>query len=856
MNNFSCTFKAFRHGVIYFAIFGLVVAPAGAPLAQSEHRATALEEVVVTAQKREESLQDAPISLAVFGTEALETIGVSEVGNVAEYVPNLSIRKQTSSDDNYGIGIRGVVENETSLLVDPRVGVYVDGIYLGRPTGMAFDINDLERLEVLRGPQGTLYGRNTIGGAINIITAMPDGEFSFKQKLATGEDGLFESRTSVNLETISLQGFGDLLASFTYLTREEDGYIRNAADGQSIGDNEAEAFRVALRWEYSDTLFVDYRYDNSERDNYPDVSQLSHVRPGHVALGGPTFAQANLEADSDRKSVIDKYFARSSAYDGSTSDIEGHSVVVEWDTGEWGVFKSITGYREWDSATDTTDFGSWAFTKDDDDAKLQKIWIFNPALANPSQGIAGLYDQASDVIPAGGSLAVSLFRATRDSQQEQFSQEFQLVGDAMGGALEYTVGLFYFEEESQEVNPQFFTLPTTTSGVPATLFQGGSLPGAGNEVYLGLPNFAYGQDVTSQGLYGQVSYQLSDNLKGTFGLRYTEDEKEAYVENTPVAIDYGLAGLNPALKACRETGASATPNQGCARGGGNESWDNISGFVNFSYDLSELFTGYVTVSNGYTSGGFNARSSLTGVSEPYDEETLTNYEAGWKFESADRRMRLNGAVFHMEYEDRQISQFEAGSGGASSKISNAGEQVQKGLEMELTMILNEGWTLQASYGYLDADFEKFVTGVVNRETGFPEFDDMGNALIADVASTAIVPFAPKHTAAVQLSYDFEPLPMGDLSVWVGASYSESLVYHPQLVLYDGTDQYYMFNARLDLDINTSASGLPGELKASLWADNITEEEIRGWGIDFGGLGFAVNTYLNVRSYGGSLVYNY
>ena len=848
---------SFRQGFVYFAIFGLVVAPTGAPLAQSERRATSLEEVVVTAQKREESLQDAPISLSVFGEDALEDIGVSEFGQVAEFTPNLSIRKQPASMDNYGIGIRGVVAGETSLIVDPRVGVYIDGIYLGRSTGMAFDINDLERIEVLRGPQGTLYGRNTIGGAINIVTAQPDGEFNFKQKLSMGQGGLFESRTSVELDAVDMGAYGRLLSSFTYLLNEHDGLVENSADGRLFGESEAEALRVALRWEYGDALTVDYRFDMSERDNYPDVSQITHVR-GSRQLGGPISRAAIDDADSDRRSVITKYIGRSSDNDGSYSDIEGHSLIVEWDTGAWGVLKSITGMREWDHGTDTTDFGSWQFTSAQLDGKLWRL----DALGQLETAPAGPYP---------------LFDAELFAEQEQFSQEFQLVGDMMGGDLEYTLGVFYFEEEVIKDNPQRFTLVAPFSGLhdigvtipPEWGAAVGTVPaGMGHDVLLTAPFFHYGQDVESQGLYGQIRWQMSDRSHWTFGLRYTEEEKDAFLENAPTPqtdlVGGVLAGdikadINAALCQGPGAAASAMSMKACARVESDNSWDNLQGFVNFSYDLSDYINVYLTASSGYGSGGFNARTSLNKFSDPYDEETLENLEIGWKYQSDDNRTRFNGAAFLMQYKDRQIDQFGADSGGASSFISNAGEQLQRGVEFELTRIINEGLRMSLTYSYLDVDFESFRTGVFDPVTGFPVLDENFEAVTADLATSeeyaATATHSPKHTASLQLNYDFETLPIGDLSFWLGASYSTNIVYHPQLNLYDATGEYMLINLRLTLDVETGGA-VPGDLQASFWAKNIRDKEVRGWGIDFGALGFTVNTYEDVGSLGFDLVWNY
>ena len=146
----------------------------------SSLNAQSLDEIIVTAQKREESIQDTPISMAAFGSEDLEQMGVVEIGNVSDYLVNVQIDKQSGSVDNYGYNIRGVGAFETNLLNDSAVGVYLDGVYISRSTSTAYDVVDLERIEVLRGPQGTLYGRNTIGGAINLITKKPSEDFGVK----------------------------------------------------------------------------------------------------------------------------------------------------------------------------------------------------------------------------------------------------------------------------------------------------------------------------------------------------------------------------------------------------------------------------------------------------------------------------------------------------------------------------------------------------------------------------------------------------------------------------------------------------------------------------------------------------
>jgi iron complex outermembrane receptor protein len=766
-----------------------------------------LEEIIVTAQKRSESLQDTPISIAAFDQAELTDMGIFEPGQVAEYTPNLDISRQPSSNDNYGFSIRGVGTGETSLLNENTVGMYLDGVYIARSTGSVFDIVDLERIEVLRGPQGTLYGRNTIGGAINLITEKPREEFAFQQKLTAGNRDFFRSTT-----TLDTGKLGDMFsAKLTYNYNEKDGLVNNIYHSQKLGEQESNAYRIALRLEPGDNFTADYTYDNSEREGNSAMSQLVATRPPMNQIGGAIMAQATAYADPDRLSGLPLYFADGKS---SFSDVEMHTLTLEWNVNDNITAKYIGGYREWDSGTQDTDFGSF-----------------------PSDGASVIEGFTGTYVPAGEM--VSLFHAVRESDNEQTTHELQLLGDAFDQRFQYTLGLYYFEEESNEDNPQRPTLPAEFIGGGADQLTKSFLcvdptfsnPFAciGKDLRLPWSTFQYGSDNESVAAYGQFTYSATDALDITVGIRYTEDDKKAYLVNSNIGPQTNTA---------------------------DDSWDNTSGSLTLNYAWNDDVRTYATVSTGYRSGGFGARvNSAEDFDDGFDEETVTNYEIGLKSEWMDSRVRLNGAVFYMEYDDQQVNSFKAGAGGASSVVLNAGEAEIKGMELELTALLTDGLRLIFNYGYIDAEYNEFITQRLDPVTALPDPSPDADPVTGneDISDVAVVARTPENTASAILSYDFQPFSWGQLSARVEANYRDEMTFHDQLNLYDSTDDQTLVNARVTL---SEMEVLGGNLMLSAWGRNLTDEEYREWGIDFTTLGFAINSFKEKRSYGVDLVYRY
>jgi len=360
-----------------------------------------VERLVVTARKREENLQEVPLAVTGFSEEMLEGLGVSQTDDVVALAPNLYLTQTPGSAANIGVSIRGIGGAEPLLTRDTGVALYVDGAYIARTSGAVFDLVDLERVEVLRGPQGTLYGRNATGGAVNYISRRPGEEFGFQQTLSYGNYDYWLTRTSVDTGEIADTG---LKSTLTYLAKSREGWVndRNSSDDTDPGAFNVDAFRVALGWDPIEDFSAFYTFDYSALAGQDTLFQLTEVR-GDVAADFP-----GLEVDEDRLMLVNQDF-----HDTSTHRIAGHNLTLDFD---WGItnLKTITTYREWDNTEEGTELDG-------------------------------------NALPGG----IQLFSAMNERHQNQFSQEIQLYGP-VGERLDYVSGFYYFRESFDEVNPQSF----------------------------------------------------------------------------------------------------------------------------------------------------------------------------------------------------------------------------------------------------------------------------------------------------------------------------------------------------------------------------------------------------------------
>lgn len=439
-------------------------------MAQAENEAQAgeLETITVTARKQTENIQTTPISITAFSAQRLEAQGITQINRIQDFTPNLTFANIPSNSgiaSNAAVYIRGIGQNDFAPTVEPGVGIYIDGVYLGRTAGGVFDLIDVASVEVLRGPQGTLFGRNTIGGAINLTTVQPDDTLRVKADLKVGTDHL------VNLRAMVAGPLTDgLFAKVSGSISRQDGYVNAPALGVKFGDKDVKTVRGALRFAPTGsgidiTLAGDYTKDKSS--GAPVV--ITGIDP--TATGSFVTLQNFIASGfGDPSSCL----AASAASNTSCYNQRLFSKDTNYATGP-----TFSNLELW-SASLTA---SWQVT---DDIQLKSITAL--------RRINGSFAQDRD----GSNLPIN--HVYDIFSQKQFSQELQVVGKALDNRLNWVAGLYFFKESGEDINPLQFLVVSAQSGG-----------------YYDYKNWA---------AFAQVGFKITDSLTLTGGVRYTEDRKK------------------------------------------------------------------------------------------------------------------------------------------------------------------------------------------------------------------------------------------------------------------------------------------------------------------------------------------
>ena len=632
-----------------------------------------LEEIVVTARKREENLQDAPIAVSAFTGDALDFRGVTEIGKLDQFVPNLVLNESTtySNVTNAAVYIRGIGQNDFTPVIDPGVGIYVDGVYLGRSVGAVLDIVDVDRVEVLRGPQGTLFGRNTIGGAISLSSKKPDREFGGKVDVKYGTDDRFNVRGSVNIP------LGDkLFARLSAATFMQDGYVTRVVDGKDLGDQDVVALRGALRWLPTNNLDINWSVDYSTENENGNPFVLTGIQPLNVGIltgGGPSMT---LAANTQAAQLATGGFA---------SIFGGEFFNVLHPSGFPFQFLSCFGPS---NANNPVCFNQQYLDNGDKklnystDPSYQKLdvwgtgltvdWQVNENLKVKSisslRGFEGDFEGDQDGSPIRVSYLIDIY------QHEQFSQELQLLGTSFADRLDWIIGGYYFEEDGKNINPVRFS-----------------------QVYLQSGGH---YDADSWAVFAQGTWHFTDQLDLTFGLRYTEDTRDylpdQYIEVLPIG-PLPIPGTNIGDRPLPFEWTSSQTSE-------------LVPMVNLSYRWNESLMTYFTYSEGFKSGGYTQRIFPPEPSTPsFDPEFVKSYEGGFKFDGWNDRLRFNVAVFFTDYTDLQL--LVADPSRLGPFVSNAGDAEVVGVELEMLLNPAPGWFITGSAGMTDIDRTALGGGV-------------------------------------------------------------------------------------------------------------------------------------------------
>jgi iron complex outermembrane receptor protein len=721
-------------------------------LAQEQRESGAseiLEELVVTARRREEGLQNAPIAISAYTGETLEYRGVTKLDEITRFVPNLTIENNPSfggASNSAAIYIRGIGQKEFLPTSEPGVGLYVDGVYIARSVGAILDLIDIERLEVLRGPQGTLFGRNTIGGAINITTVTPEpgDEFGGEIGAAYGTDDRINLRGALNIP------MGDTLAArVSVASFQQDGYV-DRSDGIDLGDDDTITGRLAVAWRPSDRLSLDFRLDATrDKENGPamellgidftDLSQLNglvaavpppmafvhNITTAAVGPGQPcaaTDAAGNgITSNPNSPNCYDnRYVGKDGKNDGtapakSESDVLGLSADISYEINDNLTLRSITAWRDLDSE----------FARDGDHSPHR----------------------------------ISQFQDTLE--QTQFTQELQLLGTYE--RMNWIAGIYYFAEDGDNENTLDFTISNFRSGG--------------------------GFDNKSMAAFAQLTYDFTDQLHLTVGGRYTDESKKFHPDQ--VIYQNYYAGISQVLPPGHPLAALDAPflQAGTRILPDLEKELEINEFtpmVNLSYDFADNIMAYATYSEGFKSGGFTQRvfppvippfTAPPGTPDidlipTYDPEFVDVYELGFKSTLLDGRMRFNGAIFHTDYDDLQVQVFDS----VAPVTENIGSASIDGVELEMQTAPGDGWLVEASLSWLDAGY-----------------DEIGTDLTL-IGSDNEFERVPEWASSVGVSKEFMLNEMGSLVVRVDWSYRDDTyndAYNTEILK---TDAYHLWDA--------------------------------------------------------------
>ncbi|MGB5690557.1 MAG: TonB-dependent receptor [Woeseiaceae bacterium] len=644
--------KNHRVNGLLFSSVALALAASPAALAQNGDDAL-IEEIMVTATKREASIYEVPIAISAFEGDKLAEQGIVDIVDIGKFVPNLNITQFSAGHiSSANPFIRGIGLQDHLITTDPGVSVYVDGVYLGRQVGQNWNLTNIERIEVLRGPQGTLYGRNSIGGAINIITKTPGADEGSKVGLEVG------SRGRLNGDFYADMNLSDAVAvAFTggYKSRDGVGDFLNLPNaGIEVGETKEVYGRAALRYAPNDDFSLVLAYDANDGEGglRPYTTLIDELPNG--AVYGAGYRNSDVSADP-----YDNNTGQASQTL-VTNKAEGVSLTLNW---------------------------NW-----NDDFSSKVI-----ASSRTSEYKAGLDDD---------SLEDDFLSFPETGEADQTSLEFQLSGDM--GALDFVSGLYYFNEDG--FNNQD---PTIFLTFPGTFF--------------------LSQEVTSMAIYANLGYDLSDKFRLSGGLRYTEDEKNAFT------------------------------NVGSGPYDDSRDFDEISWELAANYSFDNGLTGYATVQTGYQSGQYPARPfCLFGDGDPNDDIdcfkasdniTATNFEVGIKGQLTDR-FSMSAAVFTTQYSDLPY-QVSTTSGGGFSTVNLIVDQTSTGFEWENTLFLTDNFSFQATLGYIDVD--------VDEQQGVKPVAPLTPELTWSLSPMLAVPLAGGGEVTLRLDYSFRDEMYGEPS---------------------------------------------------------------------------------------------
>ena len=738
MSSFSRGIVGLRVGLMASAgLAACMAAPAAAQDADSADL-PGLEEtedgnvITVTARRREERITDVPIAVTSFSGEQLEARGAVDITDIGNYTPNVTLEASRATNSTLSAFIRGIGQQDPVSGFEQGVGIYLDDVYLNRPQAAVLEIYDVERIEVLRGPQGTLYGRNTIGGAVKYVTKRLPQDVSVKAKASYGTYNLAEAVVTASAPLNDLVRLGGSVARLS-----RGGFGDNLTLGIENYNKDIWAGRVSMELGgYGEPVFVRIQGDYT--------NDKSNPRGGHRLIPGLVTGAP----------ILDNVFDTRGGLTDPEQEVEsyGFSIQAEVDLGAGLTFRSISAYRQDDSST-PIDFD---------------------ALPAVDLDVPGLY------------------------LNEQLSQELQLLYDD-GGPLTGLLGFYYLDAKADTLFDVriFTTLAGLTAYTQADV------------------------DTETYAVFGDFSFDLTDQIALSLGGRYTWDERSASI----LRQNY-LGGGSPVFGGAGVAfGAPGTDFDGSSQ------FDKFTPRASISFKPTPDHNIYASYSKGFKGGGFDPRGVGTNAPDldgdgvrsdaeiaaflSFAPEEVDSYELGYKGSLMGGMVNVAAAAFYADYSDVQIPGSVAcevaGLPSFCGVVSNAGKATFKGLEFEASARLGGGFLLSGSLGYIDAQYDEYITNIANTPTDVADFREVQNT--------------PEFTGSATIGYD-APIGSGDLYVGATASYRSK------------TFQFEIPNPYLDQDGYTLLSAdlvykLPGDrISIGIHGKNLLDKQYKTSGYTF------------------------
>jgi iron complex outermembrane receptor protein len=662
-----------------------------------------LEEITVTAQKREQSLQDVPVFVSAVTADTIQAAGLDSVGDVQLLVPALNVYS-AGFQARTSVTIRGAGTGAADPSLEPSVGIFVDGMYMPRSVFGLEDLVDVERIEVLMGPQGTLYGKNTNSGVISVTTKGAPTELEGHVTATFGDYNQQDLSLSVASPLSDTAGF-----RLGVLSRSRDGVLTDVNTGQDLNSIDNTSVRGQFYWDASDSLTVRAIGYYSKKSGINGIDE-THFEPTGSYLAVVSAALGIKGTGETIDTEVDNLLVSRDAVSNAPMDVVGGSLQLDYEFANGVTLTSQTSVQSWE---------------------------LDPRLADV------------DMTP------LDLISTRLGSEDESFGQEIRLTSPG-GESFDWMAGAFYFTSDLQlgSKDIPFATFGSDMAIIDAILSATPAGPAWNGLGFAGSAGHSFSNwsehESESIAVYGQANWHLSEATTINFGLRYSDETKDFGLVTDamdPTGLSYAAGGSINVLNALFSGVAALGP---VINMSDSKSDDNVTGMLSVNHFVGDHML-YASVATGTKSGGFNGSFGGLGLAQrAYDTEKTISYEIGGKFDGLlDGRARVNVALFYTDYDDFQATVFEPSS--ASFLVDNAGQQVTQGIDIDATWLATDNLTLSAAVEFLDAKYKEFEGASCHPLTDAPITGQTPTSTICDLSGFDL-PWASDWSGSLSANY--------------------------------------------------------------------------------------------------------